>query len=249
MNETTRIPASTSLSAWLDKLAQPDGAPGGGAACGVMLALSAALLRMVAEYTPDDERAEECEHGWSPGASMRSTQLETDGVRSAELGAALRTPTDDPDRDERVRDAATEAARLSAALGEIGVGLMTSSASSARSAIRILPPISLSPVRRSPPASPVPRSICARTSRSRAHMVPAKSWPPCRPTSSGSGPPVPRPPASPTRRRRVSTTDLRGPARPHGFVVGTLRACIGIGRVLRLREHRSRRSTRARRDS
>ncbi len=124
MNETTRIPASTSLSAWLDKLAQPDGAPGGGAACGVMLALSAALLRMVAEYTPDDERAEECAARLVTRRVDALDTAETDGVRSAELGAALRTPTDDPDRDERVRDAATEAARLSAALGEIGVGLI-----------------------------------------------------------------------------------------------------------------------------
>ena len=124
MGDSSRIPASTSLSAWLDRLAQPDGAPGGGAACGVMLALAAALLRMVAEYTPDEPRAEECAGRLVTRRLAALDASETDGVRSAELGAALRMSRDDPARDERVRDAAIEAARLSAVLGDVGAGLV-----------------------------------------------------------------------------------------------------------------------------
>ena len=122
MDDSARIPASTSLSAWLDKLAQPDGAPGGGAACGVMLALSAALLRMVAEYTPDDPRAIACA---ARLVDVRLTALgaaEADGVSSAELGAALRVAADDPARDDRVRDAAIRAARSSAPSRTPGTG-------------------------------------------------------------------------------------------------------------------------------
>ena len=124
VSDSSRIPASTSLSAWLDRLAQPDGAPGGGAACGVMLALAAALLRMVAEYTPDEPRAEECAGRLVTRRLDALAAAETDGVRSAELGAALRTSKDDPTRDQLVRDAAIEAARLSAVLGDVGVALV-----------------------------------------------------------------------------------------------------------------------------
>jgi formiminotetrahydrofolate cyclodeaminase len=89
-----------------------------------MLALSAALLRMVAEYTPDDPRAIACA---ARLVDVRLTALgaaEADGVSSAELGAALRVAADDPARDDRVRDAAIRAARSSGALGGVGVGML-----------------------------------------------------------------------------------------------------------------------------
>ncbi|MCR2763140.1 cyclodeaminase/cyclohydrolase family protein [Microbacterium sp. zg.B48] len=124
MDDSARIPASTSLSAWLDKLAQPDGAPGGGAACGVMLALSAALLRMVAEYTPDDDRATACAARLVDRRLTALDAAEADGVSSAELGAALRVPGEDPARDDRVRDAAIRAAQSSGALGAVGVDMV-----------------------------------------------------------------------------------------------------------------------------
>ncbi|HYJ50974.1 MAG TPA: cyclodeaminase/cyclohydrolase family protein [Microbacterium sp.] len=125
MNEQeARVPTSTSLSAWLDKLAQPDGAPGGGAACGVMLGLSAALLRMVAEYTPDDERAIDSAERLVTRRADALAGAEADGVRSAELGAALALSPDDPARDEQVRATAVGAAQSSVTLGDVGVDLV-----------------------------------------------------------------------------------------------------------------------------
>lgn len=124
MDESAHIPVSTPLSAWLDKLAQPAGAPGGGAAAGVMLALSAALLRMVAEYTPGDDRAEACASRLVQQRSDALGAAEGDGIRSAELGSALAEDADDPARDAHVRDAALAAARSSVVLGEVGVGLV-----------------------------------------------------------------------------------------------------------------------------
>lgn len=120
MNETARVPTSTPLSDWLDKLAQPNGAPGGGAASGVILGLAAALLRMVAQYTPDDARASECAARLVIRRSEALHAAEADGIRSAEFGAALALPADNAERDDRVRGAAIAAAHSSALLGTVG---------------------------------------------------------------------------------------------------------------------------------
>lgn len=125
MSDDAPVSASTPLADWLAELAQPTGAPGGGAASAVLLATSAALLRMVAEYTPDDARASECAERL---ASRRTEVLDaahTDGLRSAELGAALNRSADDPDRDVRVRDAACAAARASQLIGHVGHALVS----------------------------------------------------------------------------------------------------------------------------
>lgn len=123
MEQDARIPASTSLDDWLDQLAQPTGAPGGGAASGVMLAISAGLLRMVAGYTPDDERAGAS--GTRLAGLLRDAlrAAETDGLLSATLGSALAEPADAPGRDRRLRDAAVAAARSSAELGTAGIAI------------------------------------------------------------------------------------------------------------------------------
>ena len=124
MSDSGRVPTSTPLSRWLTELAQPTGAPGGGAAAGVMLGMSAALLHMVAEYTPDDPRAA---HAAGRLAARRTEALaaaEADGVQSLEFGTALRLPAHEPTRDERVRDAALAAGRSSARLGEVGLALL-----------------------------------------------------------------------------------------------------------------------------
>ena len=89
-----------------------------------MLAIAAALLRMVAEYTADDARATEC------GARLAGLRLEilqaaeADGVVSAEFGAALALPKDAPDRDAGVRSAALDAASSAARIGSIGAKLL-----------------------------------------------------------------------------------------------------------------------------
>lgn len=124
MDETARVPTSTPLSDWLSQLAQPGGAPGGGAASAVFLALSAALLGMVTEYTSDDSRAAECAARLVVQRTAALRIAEADGIRSAEFGAALGLPADNAERDDRVRDAALVAARSSALLGSVGRDLV-----------------------------------------------------------------------------------------------------------------------------
>lgn len=124
MEDSAPVPVSTPLSRWLAELAQSDADPGGGAASGVMLALSAALLRMVAGYTADDPDASECARRLVARRQQALAAAESDGMCSAELGAALRLPDAHPERDARVREAAVAAARSSAVLGEVGVGLV-----------------------------------------------------------------------------------------------------------------------------
>jgi hypothetical protein len=88
-----------------------------------MLGISAALLRMVAGYSSDDARIAECRRLLSELRLDALEGSEADGLRSAELGAALALDTRDPARDERVARAAIAAARSSADLGEVGVPL------------------------------------------------------------------------------------------------------------------------------
>jgi formiminotetrahydrofolate cyclodeaminase len=119
-----RVSTSNPLDAWLDKLAQASGAPGGGAACGVMLGMSAALLRMVARYTEGDERAMQCAARLADRRRDALRAAEVDGVRSAALGAALATRERSPQEEQRVRDAALAAAASSADLGSIGSAIL-----------------------------------------------------------------------------------------------------------------------------
>jgi len=89
----------------------------------VILGISAALLRMVAEYT-DDERASASAVRLARRRNDVLSAAEADEVRSAEFGAALALDSEDPDRDTAVRRAALSAAASSAALGEAGEGLL-----------------------------------------------------------------------------------------------------------------------------
>jgi len=124
MSESAPISESTPLADWLAELARPTGAPGGGAASSVMLATSAALLRMVAEYTPDDPQASGCAARLVSRRTEALDVAKTDGLRSADLGAALSLSADDPERDGRVREAAIAAARSSVSIGEAGRSLI-----------------------------------------------------------------------------------------------------------------------------
>ncbi len=122
MTEQSRVPVSVSLDAWLDRLSQRGGEPGGGAASGVMMAIGAALLHMVAAYTPDDERAQQ---SGQRAIDLRVRALraaEDDGVRSAALGAALAAEPS-PERDERIGATGTAGAESSATLIGIGCAL------------------------------------------------------------------------------------------------------------------------------
>jgi formiminotetrahydrofolate cyclodeaminase len=128
---TPEAPGSTSdrstpsaLSAWLERLAQADGGQGGGAACGVMLSISAALMEMVARYSTEDERAAACTTRLAQRSREALAAAEADGIRSSQLGASLRAPESDPARDRGIHEAALAAAASSAELGAVGVALV-----------------------------------------------------------------------------------------------------------------------------
>jgi formiminotetrahydrofolate cyclodeaminase len=110
MQDSADIPTSTPLDGWLSELGEAQGAIG------------AALLRMVAEYT-DAPRATECSARLVGIRAEALAAVEADGVASAQFGAALALPTDDPARDARVRDAAITAAHSSAQVGAVGIRL------------------------------------------------------------------------------------------------------------------------------
>lgn len=112
------------LTAWLNRLAQPDGSQGGGAACGVLLGIAAALMEMVAHYSTEDDRAAACAARLTDRRALALSAAEADGARSAQLGAALRKAQGDPARDRGIHEAALGAAASSAELGAIGIALV-----------------------------------------------------------------------------------------------------------------------------
>lgn len=119
---TQRASEAAPLHEWLDRLGQDDGAPGGGSAAGVMLAMAAALLEMVLRYGD----VTESERLRGQAAQARAVALERareDARASAALGAALGRDEDDPDRENAVRRAGAGAVRSSAELGASGIHL------------------------------------------------------------------------------------------------------------------------------
>ena len=112
------------LAAWLDKLGEADGEQGGGAACGVLLSISAALMEMVAQYSTDDERAAGAAERLADRRGQALRAADADGTRSAQLGASLRVAEDDPARDRGIHEAALAAAASSAEVGAVGVALV-----------------------------------------------------------------------------------------------------------------------------
>lgn len=116
-------PAETPLAEWVDRLAQAKGAPGGGAACGVMTGIAAALLGMVAAYTADDLEARQAEQRLSDKRRLAMKAAEEDGVRSAAFGAALAMERG-PDRERAVREATVDAVASALDVGRIAATLL-----------------------------------------------------------------------------------------------------------------------------
>ena len=123
MADDDLIPAATPLDEWLDRLAEGHGAPGGGAACAVMTAIAAALLGMVAAYTPDEPAAASARKRLARIRRQATAAAEADGVRSARFGAAL-AMDDGSEREGAVRVATEEAADSSLAVGRIAASLV-----------------------------------------------------------------------------------------------------------------------------
>ena len=123
MADDDLIPAATPLDEWLDRLAEGHGAPGGGAASAVMTAIAAALLGMVAAYTPDEPAAASARKRLARIRRQATAAAEADGVRSARFGAAL-AMEDGSERESAVRVATEEAADSSLAVGRIAASLV-----------------------------------------------------------------------------------------------------------------------------
>lgn len=113
---------STPLAEWLTALAARTGVPGGGAACAVVLGVSAALMHMAAVYSADDDEIRMLEERLRAHVRTCEELSEADGRVSGALGAAL-ADTEAADRDARVSAAARDATRSSAAIAELGVRL------------------------------------------------------------------------------------------------------------------------------
>ena len=116
-------PAETPLSEWLERLAQAHGAPGGGAACAVMTAISAALLGMVAAYTADDPEARLAVQRLGVRRRAATTAAEEDGIRSAAFGAAL-AMDEGPEREQAVQHASMDAIASTLAVGRLAAALV-----------------------------------------------------------------------------------------------------------------------------
>ncbi|GAB4097972.1 cyclodeaminase/cyclohydrolase family protein [Sinomonas halotolerans] len=120
----------STVDEWTEALAQSTGSPGGGAGAGVMLAVAASLMSMVAGYTEPAEGAgdgggrDEAAAVRERAQSLRRAALalaDEDSAASRAFGAAFRMDRG-PEREEAIRRASVEAATSSAVLGEHAVG-------------------------------------------------------------------------------------------------------------------------------
>jgi methenyltetrahydrofolate cyclohydrolase len=119
--------ASRPLRRLLAEVAAATPAPGGGCSAGWTLALSASLVEMVAGIAR--ERLHPGDGGERFGAiAARARSLREHAIELAERDlhayeavlAALRTPSDEPDRAERLDGALSEAAETPLALARVG---------------------------------------------------------------------------------------------------------------------------------
>lgn len=138
-DETPTDEASLPVATWLDRLSGPHGSPGGGAACAVLVAVSAALLAMVGGYSTHDARVVHAVDRLVAARGRALDAAQADSRRSGELGAALRDDAadDDPPGDggkdargdrpaggDPVPDAALSAARSAVELGDLAASLI-----------------------------------------------------------------------------------------------------------------------------
>ena len=117
------VAAATPLDEWLDRLAQAHGAPGGGAACAVMTAISAGLLGMVAAYSGQDPESGRAAGRLDRVRRQATSAAEADGERSAAFGAALAMEPG-PERERVVRSSTADATASSIAVGRLAASLV-----------------------------------------------------------------------------------------------------------------------------
>jgi formiminotetrahydrofolate cyclodeaminase len=125
MSEADDITTRTStVDEWTRALAGTNGSPGGGAGAGVMLAIAASLMSMVAGYSErtdgrSDSQPDDLTELRARARSLRETALrlaDEDSAASSAFGAAYHLEKG-PERDAAVRAASIDAARASSVLG------------------------------------------------------------------------------------------------------------------------------------
>ncbi|GGE99163.1 cyclodeaminase/cyclohydrolase family protein [Mycetocola zhadangensis] len=124
MDDSAQVSARTStIDDWTTALAQSTGAPGGGAAAGVMLAIAYSLTSMVAGYTEvDDTLRAELDAVKDRARTGRKTALrlaDEDAAASKAFGRAFRIEPG-AGREDAIREASVQAAESSADLGITG---------------------------------------------------------------------------------------------------------------------------------
>ncbi|WP_052207494.1 cyclodeaminase/cyclohydrolase family protein [Sinomonas humi] len=128
MNDSPEVSTRRStVEEWTRALAESTGSPGGGAGTGLMLAVAASLISMVAGYTDADECDRvEVDAIRRRGQSLRETALrlaDDDASASQAFGAAFRLERG-PEREEAIREASLNAAKASAVLGDLALGAL-----------------------------------------------------------------------------------------------------------------------------
>jgi formiminotetrahydrofolate cyclodeaminase len=113
----------STVAVWLHRLAAPVADPGGGAASGVMLAIAAGLLSMVAGYTNGSVSADLVAERTGRAREAALQAADDDGRASKGFAAAFRLEVG-PERDDAVRTASVAAARSAAALGAAAVAMI-----------------------------------------------------------------------------------------------------------------------------
>lgn len=119
-SETVTTQGST-VEDWTRALAESKGSPGGGAGTGVMLAIAASLISMVAGYTEAGEHQRaQLNDLHARARALREAALrlaDDDAAASGAFGAAFRLEPG-PEREDAISRASVEAAKASAVLGE-----------------------------------------------------------------------------------------------------------------------------------
>ena len=127
-NIETASTANSTVANWINALSISDGAPGGGAASGIMLAMAASLTSMVCGYTSsgDQKQQDSLSSIDSRAQQLKSKALELgdqDAAAANAFGAAFRMEPG-PSRQQAIDAASVQAAAASAALGELALGVI-----------------------------------------------------------------------------------------------------------------------------
>lgn len=118
---------NSTVADWTEALAESSGSPGGGAGSGVMLAVAASLMSMVAGYTEvEGLQGKELANIRTRARSLRESALQLaddDASASEAFGAAFRLEPG-TEREDAIHRASVDAAKASAELGERAIDAM-----------------------------------------------------------------------------------------------------------------------------